>query len=103
MKIAFAGNGSSIAIVISALASAARVPTYTFCIGARNNGGRINSTTPRQYSDAWIGAGLNGVQFASFRSDAGLPAFGAPVNLTIFLAEHSCVVMLPLRLPCDHD
>jgi hypothetical protein len=74
-----------------------------FTLARETNGGTINSTKPRQYSDAWIGAGLNGVQLASSRSDAGLPAFGAPVNLTIFLAEHSCVVMLPLRLPCDHD
>jgi hypothetical protein len=66
--IAFAGNGSPIAVFISALASAARVTPYTFYIDARNNGGSINSPTSRQYSDAWIGAGLNGAQFASLSS-----------------------------------
>jgi hypothetical protein len=78
--IAFNGNGFSTAVFTSTLASTALVSPYTFYIGARNNAG-INAATSRQYSAAWIGAGLTGAQAAATMgcTNAALTTFGVAV------------------------
>lgn len=82
--VAFYGNGSSTPTFTSTLASTALLTTGTMFIGARNNSvGGIANPASRQYSAAWIGAGLTGAQFASISSriNTYLASMPTPVNV----------------------